>query len=644
MKYSPILIKYILIVLLVSSCQIKNDSLNVISPDEPIIILPYPPKIGEPITISYNPKHPKAIYKSSQLLFTTLTIFSTTDVSVIRVPLLDKGNGVIASQLIILPKDGVGIDVAISPKDVYMTQEHFNTALANEQLNPPKGGLPFMMRYASHDYQEALSLFNEDKELYPEDYERYALLWNGKIRSGMPKQSILQSIDSVWQYLGNLPNLTAEQVLGVAACGFGYALLNKPNEASTAIHYISNHSSLNTPLRYGTIETLENIIYKSLENLNNSDCQNREDWQRLFEGIANIGLTYSNFKLLSSAFSPSPNFNIKESTTFWTEPLKKVYQIIGRKLINLSNQKDVLKYTANAPGLWLSIGNIMEVLNQWDDATILYEIGNRQLDKLPEWTNNNINSPISVIPLGKIRIDYVLAYKNITAKLNQPHRADSMVAWAWSFPITSFNKVNYSMLATLLARDFIREKDIDSAEKYCSMAINLSTVTPTDLFSGLQNLRLAYGKQKETIAQFKERSKHEVIFSEQIPSMVLQVYESAETKNINIAGIRDTVVYLFFSSKNCSVCRIFIPRIISAFEPTLSSLPYRAIVVTDESIEVTQKEYGANAAYIAFQPEMQMIFGVAAFPVVFKVKNGIIIQRFDGLSENSTNEIISQLK
>jgi thiol-disulfide isomerase/thioredoxin len=630
-----------IIILLANGCKVSPEkTVENRAPNEPISISPFPPVAGKSITISYNTSHTKALYKTPQPLYTTVTITTQTEILKRRLLLSKDSYGKLSSPVINIPANSAGIDISISPLNVYMTQEHFNTPCADERQNPMKGGLPFAMKYTSHNYQEAIELFHEDERLYPNDYERYAKLWYGEIKSGMNKHQILLSIDSIWNYLNKQNTLSPDQELGVAACAMSYALIDMPTEAATAIHYLTKNSDVHTEQRYGMCEVIDQLFYKTLGELKNKS-NNGMEWQHLFERTSEFTLTHPHLKFLFSTFAVSPEFQIRNDILLLNETIQKVYKNISKKLISLSNQKDILQITAGNPGIWSIAAYTMEAINELDDAATLFTIGKQLLEILPEWVSTDNSSPVSIIPLGSLRSDYARGYFKVATKLLLPQKADSIIAWAWSYPITSFSKGSYSLLASTQATFYVQSQNIDSAEKYCALAIYLHAVSSTDLFTQLQKLRSQKGKAKETVAQFKERTTSFSLSLDRIPSMVLQTHEVPGNKSVNIADIKDTTTYLFFSSKTCSVCRLFIPKIVPAIVAVSST--YRAIIVTDEPIEVARKAYGKDAAYVIFQPDMQMMFGVAGFPTVLKVKNGFIVERFDGLSEGSTNEIISQV-
>jgi len=627
---------------LLSSCTTKQGEVSeFLKPDLPIIITPYPPEIGKNIVISYDQNHRNALYKTPQPLYATLYITTQTGGFTRRVLLSSDNRGHFSSQSLKIPDSSVGINISVAPLHVYMTKEQFSTAFADTEQKPVKGGLPYNMRYTSHNFQEAIELFHEDEKLFPDDYERYARLWYGKIKSGMPKQEILHSIDSELIRLQTVSKLSSEQMLGVAACGMGYALLDNPEQATRAIRYLSEHSIPNVSLRFGTVESFEVMLYKLLGFIKKN--QDNKEWEELFKATSKFILENNNFNLLAETYNISPNFIIQYQILKCSDTVQDLYRKIARKLITLSNEDEAFEYTGNNPALWSTVASTMAALQEWNDAATLFQIGKRLLTKLPEWVDiNNSLSPVSVLPLDRLRVDCANGYIAVASKLNLNQSADSMMSWAWSYPITSSSKGSYSALASSQAIEYLKAQNIDSADKYSALAVNLNAAKAIEVFTQLQKLRTLKGKPTETMAQFKERTKSFAFLLEQIPRMVLQTHEIQGNNSVNIADIKDTITYLFFSSKTCSVCRLFIPRIIPLFAST--SLHCRAIIVTDETIEEARRQYGKDASYVMFQPEIQMMFEVGAFPTIFKVKNGIIIQRFDGLSEETTNEIIGQLR
>jgi tetratricopeptide (TPR) repeat protein len=637
----PFLLLVFLAVLALAGCTSETVKISQPPPEEVITCTPFPPVPGAPFTVFYHPTHPKALYPSPQPLFATVMITTQTGMTTLRVPLTAHGSDSLASPLISIPDNGVGINVSISPLGVYSSHENSNLVLSNAQEQPLRGGLPFAMRLMGQKYKEALSLFQQDAALYPDDYERYAVLWHGQIKSGMAAAPILHSIDSVWQYLSHQPQLTQTQVLGVVACAKGYAMLGKFPAATLALAYAHEHSEPTLPLRKGTINALHDITYTLLESFNTAPSSRAKDIHTLFEILVKFNLARSNFNGFAAAFMVSPMGRIDVDIVHYPPAIRKLYAIIGHELITLSYKNDARTSSHNYPGLWMTAGNTMLALGDVQKAATLYQIGYQYLRSTAEWVGSDHSSPVSIIPLGRYRSVYAELYVKIATLLKQPTFADSVLHWAWSFPITPFSKGSYASLACAQAECFLVSKNIDSAEKYTAIALHLGARTANDVFAHVQAFRRSHGMTSETMDALKNRTQNYALPPEMFPVAPLQVQSAHGTRSTNLAAIRDTTIYLFFSSKTCSVCRIFIPKLIPKIQAASRA---RAIIITDEPSVQARKDYGKDVELVTFEPDMQVMYGVGAFPVLMVVKNGVITERHDGLSQETCDAIIARLK
>jgi hypothetical protein len=188
-----------------------------------------------------------------------------------------------------------------------------------------------------------------------------------------------------------------------------------------------------------------------------------------------------------------------------------------------------------------------------------------------------------------------------------------------------------SLSAVGAGRIFLERKQLDSAEKYCSFAMQLESPFADGLYSDISKAgKTAHQKipPKEKLMEMYHSASFERNYP--APTMVLQTTRGL----LDLQASHDTALFLFFSTSSCSVCRKYIPEIVKELGKS-PNRAYKAVVVTEEKPDEVKTRYGVSVSSAATSASLQYAFMARAFPTVYVVKNGRIRYKSEGLGDHS---------
>ncbi len=604
-------------------------------PEGAITISTVPPEQGQDIVIAYDRTHPKAVFCDVDELWATVTIFSKRKGESYHLKLSrDAKASQKSSAKFQVPEDAEYVQIMVGPPGMLVSEENFSGPVYKDG-KPARGALVHSITRAK-SLADAQEFFKGDAELYPDDFSRWGALWRGEISSGFPKQRIVHEIDSVRRVIQSRSFASLDDSCdALASLTLGYALAKETGKAVEVLKELNaklagRGSSLTRFTNEMLVVTFFDVAGLPMDVKSALDETGKEIIRRICSiTVAAKDLQAAKQILMSANETMMKSFDDHHSMNIGSDqpksqaqsnPIMTVAEMAEQRLMQ-DDKQFYAEYMNSFPSL---LGDALGLLGEYDRAIAVLQQGIR-IDGIVAKQNTTYAGEFEHwIPQLQYDIARMLSKKkDMSAALEQyqtvlQNRLDE----------TTQGVMSSSAVAA--GRIFLERKLFDSAERYCGYALQIESPFAEKFYADIMKAAKS-GHHKIAPMEKLAELYHSTAFERNYPTPAIMLQSTQGPVNLRAGG--DTVFFLFFSSSSCSVCRKFIPEIVSELGKS-SNRRFKTVVLTSEKPDEARSRYG-NVASSPLTGSMQNAFGVRAFPTAFVVRNGKIRDKSEGLSDRS---------
>jgi hypothetical protein len=306
-----------------------------------------------------------------------------------------------------------------------------------------------------------------------------------------------------------------------------------------------------------------------------------------------------------------------------------IVSAVERKVARREFQREAIENSS----VFLGVGHVLIWNGEYQRAIDVLGKGLFILDSVSSESSPDPSRPVSRFPLRALAPSMALLRADAFQRSGRADSAHAVYARIVG-AADRFTLGPGSLAAAANARLFLHEEDLPNAERYCAYAFQLNSPFADSVLTDIGAWHRSHGGTARTrsalVAAYQLASGN----NERIPDFTLTTSRGL----LHPSRMRDTVLYLFFVSEDCSVCRLYIPRIQEGL--ARAGGPHRAVIISPDPVDVMSRVYGAAAELGALKSEVALQASIASFPTVLVVRDGRIIFRGDGLSETSVKQLV----
>lgn len=595
-------------------------------PNGPITFDRFPLVRGSSVGIHYHGDHQRAEFKQGQELYVAVEILSLDGIAILRLPFVRRATEKKYAVTFDIPDNARILTFTVSPIEVYESSETFTTAVYDGSA-PVRGSLPHLIAGAG-SLEKAMDLFAEDEQLYPGDNGRWISLWFGTVRSGMPGEDVRRSADSLWASLSDAEQYDGESYLdGCAACAFAYSAGGDWRRVDSALIRIREALQKNrSPLSLLSGNALNSVIAMIADTIV-SQRKHSDVADSIISHLADVIAVDSDIALADAFLTNLDSLSLRKKV------VRTATEKIASSLDGAMTNRSFLSEGAATPSIFLSSGRVLLWVGDHARAARMLGRGVNVLDSIPAWVSSDLRRPVTRFLIRPLPPSVALLQATAFERLSAFDSARAVYTRIVD-STTLFTLGPGSLAAANNARLFLREGDLAGAEKYCAIAFQLESPFADSILMSIRDerarRRLPLVEKDALVARYPYRTTS----GHTMPDLSI-----ATSKGIlNPALVRDTLLYLFFVSEDCSVCREYIPTMEKELQK--ASTPHRAIIISRDPSAALEKTYGSGPEFAALTGELAIGASVASFPTVLVVRDRKIISRKEGLSRETADELV----
>ncbi len=576
------------------------------------------PQQGEELTIYYNTHHGDSRFTNESDLFVTVNVVSKDSVYMLRMPMeyLRSGDSVCAVSLKV-PDDAVYLYFLVGKKD--------NTTFVSDMNIPVFCDTNIVQGAAAYhilncrSYEEAKRVFDIDKALYPESYERNAPLWNGMLDADIASKAILKKADSLYEALSSLECMDRGQIDLSIACIIAYQRSGQYDKLNVLLRLVSE-SVINRKVKFGAFQEimLGGVGSKMLDAYCTDKACSKSELITFIGAVCDICIARRSMRPLVNLFMHSkPSFNKRSKEIRGIIKAHPVWEFIKNLAFDMSENE----FMNGGVVLHMVLDDCYthgEYRYCIDAATAL----NPRLDACLEWTRKNRYGVVSLTPgYGMESLIRLLQAKSYF-QLGDTVNAVKLYSWMAS---RDPNKPYYQWAlfesARALTHHYAEIGNRDSSAKYIGLLYSTAAPKTDETYD---QAKKSYGAEYYT---------EEEIISKYYRPSYYKKKSAPEAKIKNINGTNIDVgkncngLLLVLTTRGCGICRVVVPPLIEQF--ARDNVVDNIIVMTDEMdypwAPSTIGKTIDNIGYANMDDGLISKLDVPGYPCCFYFKKGDIL-------------------
>jgi tetratricopeptide (TPR) repeat protein len=589
-------------------------------------IEPSPLQAGQKFTIRYNPSDTAAPYKNpTQLIagvfFQTLDTVATVSY---RIPLVKGANGIWSLECTV-PEKAYWCELWIAPPElpVYLLQEMRTPVFVGSI--PQRAALPTQMD-ETEDSASIVELFQLDEQLYPDEYWRWASLWQWNIQHGPGIRQ--DQVDSLWRIGQN-------SISATAVCLYGFALSREWNKAAQAGQHLQKLLTAhpNAEIPWSLLRNLLSTTWAVLpaENKASDEVATALStlWSR-FPKELDASRRLSEDYVAPERFHQRGRHHYETILEGWVQRFLQAGPASG--------------WEEEAGGALKAAINLVEWKADTARALMVLEKAVHLAQRLPDSAapGCGIRVPLVSLPSDRVKWGWISSLYAQIGKLSlerSPTAAEQWLRRVLQLPPLDAGTIGPTVSAcATLARLFLKRGQLDSALKYYAWVYQLS------------GERRAEALRKELSpfipAQSAERFQKVELLVQRYPypraiQADIPVIATEQGELINPTQV-PVPVLLLFSSRTCGLCKQWYPRLIK--EIAAARLPSRIIIVTPDRSRLEGLPAGTTVTYAPLSFELHRAFQIRGFPTVVVLRGGRVEYQGSLSSQQHLQTIMSLLQ
>ena len=588
------------------------------------------PKTGESIELTYYPK----IIRNSKYIKANITI-CYYDLNIPYTLNLNNYKGKYQAYFTIPDRSHF---IIIQIKDSSNLYESYFPVLKNGE--PPQGTLPLLMWY-SRSYKECMELFKEDEILYPNDLTRWGDFLSLLLTNDVPIEDIIHRVDSLMVVLNKNNKFTKIERL------IGYSALLKPLTFINEFHRVNIILDTCKKIINGKLNILsDSTIYpffNSLKYVFNALSKDetiglKNDLDSIHIKALNSFLEIENQSIfycdLVSVLRRVDSISLTKNISYFEPIINKLFNKFNK--VNFPENKEEILSVHDAFVIIFKVLNYLRN-NEYSISILIRGIEffensvkfSNKFELHPDLIESSGNYSSMIFNLGKT---YLL--------INDTANSISQFKKVISCSINNFmNKGPISLSCIELTKIYIKQKNLDSSEKFLILAFKMKSPFAPTVFTDYQILRIKKGKSKITISEFLNKNK--IGLYKEFPS--IPEFHIITDKNIIYPSFtKDTALFLFFYDDECPACNIKSTELLSNIVK-LKIINHKDIVVSEINREKLRKAYGNNILYTKQIKFLSKIFNIKKLPYLVIIQNKKLIYSSNQIP-NSSIDVMKLIK
>jgi len=609
--------------------ELDEFSKKFIQSDQPMAIYPETPEDGKDIYVFYNLGNKNARIKFADSLTVTIDINNYHKELKYRYIMKphSKYKNIYYAQFYI-PKDSYFATIQVLPYGVYRGDEYISGAIfKNGEFQ--KGSLIEMLK-GQKNHTDIFDIFKEDEKLFPDYFARYVPYWQMTTLGYADLNNIKNDINTINEIHSNAKNFDSK-ISSLIALSYGYYLIQEYDSCLKELEdlIILLKKSSNENVKMPDIENLNSFIDLSIKS---NDEVSDKILPKIFEIIPLIN-SYELDKcfghiLYSEFIEIEPQLRCSKFWLFnkFSYEFSNFSNYIIHKVDSTYRNNIRVDFARWVPHLCYEVGEITGCLNktQRDELFLLgYNIGSK-IDYLSTDTITTAYMGAEGIT-GSMILDLG---KSLLYSEQNEKGLQYLKNYISTTPIQRFNNGALSLSAVELTKYYLKDKNIDSSEKYLKLCFYYNSPFSYQLYDSLNTIYKNSNISPKDIHYFT-KNQTETILKNITPNFVIKTTR----KSYKFNDFKDSLVIIFLLDNTCASCNIGFP---TAMAYIVQNYPNIKILIGQNNYEEHKQDLLSDPnlqkfEFITNNDELFNYFKINELPKVLFFKNSTLIEQINSI-------------
>ncbi len=576
------------------------------------------PQQGGELTVYYNTNHIDCRFADKDNMFLTVNILAKDSIYILRMPMQYLGSGdsmCFASMRV--PDDAVYLYFEVG--------KYGNTAFVNSisipvfsDTNIVRGAAGYHILNCS-SYEQAQRVFNIDKDLYPDSYERVAPLWNGMLEADIKSNEILRTADSLYETLLSQEWTDRGQIARSIACIVAYQRSGQYDKLNTLLGLLSA-SMRNRRLNLGAFPELMlgGVVAKMLDAYNTDRAYSDTVLTTFVQAVCDVCVTGRNMRLLNDLFMHSgPNFNKRSKEIRGIIKAHSAWEYIKNLAFDISENEFM--------NGGVVISKVLDECYKQGEYRYCIDAASAlgpRLDACLEWTRDNREGVVSLTPGYGMESPIRLLQAKSYFQLGDSTNAIKLYSWMASRdPDQPHLQWAIFESARALAQYYAANGNRDSSARFIGLLYSTNAPKSDETYEQASKCYgPGYYTMEEIISKFYRptSSRHT-----SAPDLEIQTTEGTQfAVGANCGGL-----LLLVTTRGCGICRVVVPSLIEQF--ARDNIADNIIVMTDKMdypwAPSATGNIIDNVRYAHLDDNLLSKLNIPGYPCYFYFKKGAIL-------------------
>ncbi len=592
-------------------------------------VFPQEPDVGKELYVFYNLGNKDALIKFADSLVLTVDIENYQKELKYRYRMIphNKYKDVYYVHFII-PEGSYYANLLVTPYGVYRGGDTMDGAIYNNG-NWQKGSLIEIMKKQKNE-SDLKDVFKEDEKLFPDYAARYGALWKMINIYGVMNNDNIQKdlikIDSIYSHSQNFDS----KVSSLIALTCGYAILKNHYESLQKLDELK--SLLENSTEKIKMPDVENLKFLIDNNIPPENAIQNKILSKIFDLVPSVNSYELDNYFVHSLYSGFYELDPKQRcNTFWLfknfrDEFSNFSNYILSKVDSTYSHYIRIDFARWVPHLCYETGEMIDCLDH-SIRNKLFELGYNIGSKIDYISTNNDATAYMgaegisgqmLLDLGESLISSGEAAKGLQYLKN----------YITSTPLLQFNGGSLSSSAVVITKCYLKEKNIDSAEKYLKLCFFYSSPFSYQLYDSLTKVYSEQNIQPKDVNFFAQNQKQFEI-KKISPDFTIRTTKHA----YNFQDFKDTLVLVFLLDNTCPSLNIGFPKALSFIR---KNYPDVKVLVGQNKFEDVQKDILSNPTlskieFITNNDDIFKYFKINELPKVLLFKKSTLIDKINSI-------------